>query len=353
MKNIATNFAKGLLILTALTASLAHAGQGGNGGAGVNINGRLKTFYSAGFYVEPIEATTDEVPQLGALINFFSSSSYMSELTKVQFVQALVPSSARNYYKVQQNTFTPEVRARLIAKYGEIMHVNTSEIAIFAITDQTSSTTYLFPEFYSLTPIEQQAILFHEAYWIVHPNATYEQVIQAEMALQGYLENPNSSERALRWIKSVGKPGDVLLATIRSDLKSGAMKGLVSGEKMSLVNLLGNQFFDCQAHGFGPECVSFVKTHAYELTVKYPRSLFLKLFYESLTENHLIFKSNYEYYTKYSTLDQNFGEWQLKAARSVMLNLSSNSYGGSTKLTTNSIGSEKICWEVQLNGTTN
>ncbi len=261
-------------------------GQGGNGGGGIRRNGISMTFYSAGFLVEANEATSDEVPQLDSLIHFFNTTELVSAMTKVKYASNLVPSSSRRYYRVKPDTFTPEVRARLIAEFVRVMNINTNDIAIFAITDTQSKTTYLLPEFFALTAFEQKAMLFHEAYWLVNPTVSYKQVIQAEMAFQAYIEAPQSAERLLRWLKTSGTTGDALLAAINIDLKSGAMKGLISRDnQISLQNILGREFFECKQRGIAEECVAFISTHVYQLQRAYPQSLFVKLFADYSANN--------------------------------------------------------------------
>lgn len=262
-------------------------GNDGHGGGGVTRNGRYMTFYSAGFYTEPLEATSDEVPQLEELITFFKTTPLMSELTKVKYASELIPGGERKYYKVQGNTFTPEVRTRLLAEYGRVMKVDTNEVALFAITDTQSGITYLFPEFYSLKPSEQQAILFHEAYWLVNPKATYARVIDAEMSFQAYIENPQSSEKLIRWLRNSGTTGDTFLAALKSDLSSGAMQGLVTNNKIPIRNLLGDKFIECKSSGLGAECAAFITSHAYQLSYKYPRSLFIKIYLEAAGNNQV------------------------------------------------------------------
>lgn len=262
-------------------------GQNGNGGGGVNRNGRYMTFYSAGFYTEPNEATASEIPQLPELMNFFSSTP-LSAATKAKYLSALTPLSDRTYYKVQPGTFTPEIRARLLAEYSRVMKVDTNELALFAITDTTSKATYLFPEFFSLKPVEQMAILFHEAYWIIKPSVSYQQVIQAEMTFQAYLENPTSPDRLLHWLATTGTPGDVMAASIQFDLRNKTMQGLLKGNSLALGQLLGAPFIQCMRQTPTIDCSGFVAINAYQLAAKYPSSLFLKFF------NDLVSRKGFE-----------------------------------------------------------
>ncbi len=310
-------------------------GQGGNGqgGGGITRNGRYMTFYSAGFYTEPLEATSDEVPQLAQLIHFFNTNAYISELTKVKYASKLMPSSVRKYYRVQANTFTPEVRARLLEEYGRVMKVNVNEVALFAITDTENGTTYLFPEYFSLKPTEQQAILFHEIYWLINPKATYAQVIDAEMSFQAHIENLSSPEKLVRWLKTSGTHGDVLISAIKSDLKTGAMNGLVKDDNISILNLLGTQFINCKKRGLGQECTPFISTHVYALSQRYPNSLFIKVYSESVNGNRLKINVNNYKSLLFDEFDLKnlFDRYILAALPKESLSLSSIDYSGGSE----------------------
>lgn len=285
---------KTLAILTLLALNFsgvtrAAEGQSGNGGGGISRNGRYMTFYSAGFYTEPAESTSEEVPQLQELINFFNTAPYMNPLTKVAYASKLMPSAARTYYRVQANSFTPEVRARLIAEYSRVMNVDTKELALFAITDTTSQTTYLFPEFFGLTPIEQKAILFHETYWLTKPDSTYAQVVQAEMSFQAYLENPSSPDRLLNWLRTSGTNGDLMQAAAQTDLQTKAINGLLSHGGIALGSILGADFIQCRLHGERQSCKPFIQLNLYALSQKYPKSVFMRLLFDAASRNKLSF----------------------------------------------------------------
>ncbi len=279
------------LLLTAMT--FAYAGQEGNGGGGVIRNGRYMTFYSAGFYTEPLEATSDEVPQLPELIEFFYKTPFMSELTKVKYAAALIPTGERHYFKVQSSTFTPETRARLIAEYGRVMNINTNEVALFAITDISSKTTYLLPEYFSLKPNEQKAVLFHEVYWLLKKDAGYKSVIDAEMAFQAYLEYPSSSERLMRWLELSGSTSDVLQAVIQIDFSTGAIKKLITDKnKIPSKILFGEKYFECRRKDLDKACMAFWNTNLYELAKSYPNSLFVRYLHH-LVAGGRVYITNY------------------------------------------------------------
>lgn len=259
-------------------AAFAHAGDGqsGNGGGGIRRNGIYQTFYSAGFYTEPNELAISEVPQLEELIHFFNSEIPLGVRTQAQFVSQLLPTTFRKYFKVESSAFTPEVRARLLEEYSRQMKADKSDLAIFAITDTKSRNTYLLPEFYALKPIEQQAILFHEAFWLRFPRTTYQQVIRAEIAFQSYLERPESGDRFYRFLETIEFRQGVLTAVVKRDLKTGALNGLVKGKRyISAKDLLGKEYYVCNFEG-SADCLGLVVANIQNLLIKYPNSLFLK-----------------------------------------------------------------------------
>jgi len=85
-----------------------------------------------------------------------------------------------------------------------------------------------------LKPYEQAAILFHESYWIFKPDATYLEVVSAEMAFQKFLEAKQVKKYhpALARIFSglFGQHISLSMA-LTQDLKSGALVKLGAGKK--------------------------------------------------------------------------------------------------------------------------
>jgi hypothetical protein len=275
-----------LVVFIGLTGLAAYAGHDGNGGGGIYRGGRYMTFYSAGFYTDPSELTVADVLSLKDLVDFFNSTPYLSQQTKGSYISSLIPTSARKYYRVQSSTFTPEIRDRLLAEYARVMKADIKELSLYAVTDTQSNTTFLFPEFFLLSPTGREAILYHEARWILNPNSTYKSIIDSEMAFQAYLENINSKDRLLQWLTSMGTQVDTLTAAIQIDLASGALNGMLKDNHiLAVADLYGDKFFDCKAQGLKNECTGLVKTHLYELINKFPDSALLKVFLDSLVRD--------------------------------------------------------------------
>lgn len=268
-----------------LASSVLAQGQDGSGGGGPIKNGRYMTFHSAGLYTEPTSLKQNQIPGLSEVSDLFAKTDLLRAETKVSFLNALTPTFNRSYYNINAATFTPEVRARILAEYKRVMPGISEQVTLYAITETKSKTTYLFPEFYRLNPFEQQAILFHEAYWIVNPKASYKNVIDAEISFQAYLENPNSIVHIKDWIQTIGTDGDLVKAAINYDLtrdtlnnlfyfnKKQGQKGLISSRA-----LFGEEWYRCSSN-----CSGYALANLYVLTRQYPESMLLQVLYELIS----------------------------------------------------------------------
>lgn len=276
-----------LLTLAGLRAQAQDIGAG-NGGGGVNRNGRYMTFYSAGLWTAAGEEDISTVPQLADLVDFFNQTGLLGVRSKVAYAKALTPTPQRKYYKVDGSRFTPEIRERLIAEYSRVMRIETQEVALFAITDTTSRTTYLLPEFYKLTANEQKAILFHEAFWVAFPDATYPAVISAETSFQSFLEKPKSIDRVMKWLTTSGGASDRYAMALNTDLSQNNLLGFVDRDsRVKLADLVGEEFINCKRTGGGDVCAPYLAAHAYKLSRQFPNSQFVKFYASALSEGSL------------------------------------------------------------------
>lgn len=170
-----------MFVLLLSFSTLAGPRVTGNGGGGIHKNGIYKTFYSSGVLINPNEET--DIPGMTLLTN-----TIVSVTSNEKIFPSYIPSSARKYYNIIESDVNKENIDRLLAEYKRAVKQPQENLAIFAITEIETKTTFLLPSFYQLTEIEQAAILFHEAYWIMKPSASYEEVIAAEVAFQNFLE---------------------------------------------------------------------------------------------------------------------------------------------------------------------
>ena len=282
-----------------LLTRVSYASDKGNGGGGIVRGERYMTFHTAGFLTRAFESEIDEVPQLQSLIDFFDKHQAMSIKNKMEYIGAMVPSNSRKYFEVKEDKFSDEVHDSLMAEFSRVTGANTTELAIFAITDTTSGSTYLLPSFFKLSENDQMAILFHEAYWILNPTASYNEVVEAEMYFQAYLENPDSVKKLTSFISKIGTSSDYLRTLIKYDLQHKTMHGLVKDNKILMSDLLGKNFDNCRQTYGSLECNDLAISNIYDLTKKYEDSAFLKFLFNKISEGK-VSVSPYNYHTGYN-----------------------------------------------------
>jgi hypothetical protein len=221
-----------MMVLSALlmaASTPAMAGQSGNGGGGVLRNGVYMTFGSAGLWASPVEKKQVELPNLDALIDQIMSMDCFSTKEKSALYGALAPSADRKYFDAVDSQYDQKTKDQLIAEYAKVIHAPSGNLVLFAITDTSSKRTYLLPEFYRLKPNEQMAILFHEAFWILYPKSTYDEVIRAEVAMQKYLESPTSADAVAELVSVLpGELFDKLYSAVQIDAKGKVANGIKS-----------------------------------------------------------------------------------------------------------------------------
>ncbi|QLY24480.1 hypothetical protein [Bdellovibrio sp. KM01] len=174
-----------------------------NGGGGTSQDGSYQTFGSARISVDKDPLSFYAVPGLSLLTNRILRMP-LPENVKGDLLAAITPSLARNYHQISSDKFDPEARANLVSIYAKLLNISPENVVIFAVTEPKTKKTMLLPEFFRLNEIEQAAILFHEALWLVNPRATYEQIINIEQAAQAYFQEPTRSSALLRVLYSLG-----------------------------------------------------------------------------------------------------------------------------------------------------
>lgn len=272
-------------------------GSNGSGGAGVKVNGIPQTFYSAGLYTEPNPGTTTDIPGMGDLIKFVNTFSQISTITRVKIMQAIQPSRSHQYYKVVGETFTPEVRNRILnVYYREVLKIDPNDpraprrddLVLLAVTDTSAGTTFLLPDFYRLqTTAEQMAILFHEGFWMMNPDSTYGVVVGAEGSFQALVEQPNDQKRVMNFLNYIGTSEDKLTFAVNFDVKNNALKGLADKyNKIPITSLLSRDYFTCidrQNRAGEGNCDMYAMNQLYDLQSKFPNSLILELLRDSIS----------------------------------------------------------------------
>lgn len=179
-----------IAILLSTCVSNAYAGiEVRNGGGGIAKDGRYMTFQSAQVPIQTRELTTLEIKSFEVIIRVVQKS-LLNANTKADLTRRLLPSVTRHYYKADLVRLDKETKDQITAAYQKSMGITTDNFILFAITDSETQTTALFPHFFTLKPVEQAAILLHEALWTFESVKSYEQVLETEMAFQEYTETP-------------------------------------------------------------------------------------------------------------------------------------------------------------------
>lgn len=265
-----------IAFILSIGATVFAQGHGeGNGGGGVIKNGKVSTFYSAGIITDRSDEAAEQVPGLNKLVQVIYQMPYFTKAKAVELISALRPTPQRMYYRALPDHFDARVEARIREEYVRAMRIPNKNIALFAITDSNSKTTFLLPNFYKLKPTEQMAILFHEAYWIVKPNSQYAEVIAAEAKMQAFLESNNDPRKLLRLIDAIGTSVDYVKAAAGSDLKTGALRKLLDRNgNLPIATLLGRETIGCiRRDRVDFDCRAHFKFNLIDLSIKYPDSM--------------------------------------------------------------------------------
>lgn len=285
-----------IIAVVLIVGQQVNAGNDGHGGGGVTQNGKYMSFYSAGLYVKPYNNLTTigtELPALDDLINYISGLNEIDLNTKSTLLDAIIPTIKRQYLIASPKELTPEVHKRLMEEFKRVTGVDTGNLHLFALTDITQKITYILPGFENLSRVDQIAILFHEAYWIMYPSATYNQVVAAEMAFQAALENTNDKAVMYDFLLKLGvSPRKVAVALAKWDLEQGNLIGLVDKKgQIPLRKIYGEEFVNCtlplvvmSSSGNTEICDVYLKKNMYELLRRYPKSMVLRKMADSFAQ---------------------------------------------------------------------
>ncbi len=284
-----------IFMMASAPAFAVTGSEGGNGGAGVVKNGVYMTFYTAGLYVEPEISTVgsfEQIPVIGDLFDYIAGLELIDAKVRTDFLNAILPTPSRQYHIASPKELTPEIYNRLMQEYQRVTGVDPTHLQLFALTDIPQKTTYLLPGFNRLSHNDQMAILFHEAYWIVRPSSTYNDAINAEMAFQAVLTQPNDYAAAYDFVTRIGASHlKGVYALAKWDLAQGNLTGFVNERgDFPLAQFYGQEFLNCMMpllkvndSGAISSCDVYFRKNINSLRVRYPRSMILKKVSESLT----------------------------------------------------------------------
>ncbi len=209
----------------------------GGGGAGITRKGQYITFGSAGLRLKLGGALRrDQLPALEKLVEALTSP-LVSSITMVKVIDAIMPSSSRKYFPIEDAQLDEAKRAELMKVYQQMTNAqyDPNDVVLFGIT--VGNETYLLPKFFKIRSIEkplevaeaeEAAVLFHESLWVLNPKWAltpelyYEKVVEGEMLIQAHIQNKNVNKKfdlpLFSYIADVtGKPMSVAIAALKYD----------------------------------------------------------------------------------------------------------------------------------------
>lgn len=294
---------KSLILVVLMLGTLsAHAYREvvGGGGGTFDPNGRYTTFFSANMPVKIEALRAKDVPAMYYLIQRITLLE-ISGAHKSLMLKQIVPSSGRNYFKIDEDKLSPEIKEKILAQYSELMKVPVEKVVIYGITDPETKDTFLMPAFFELTETQQAAVLFHESLWILNPSFKYDQVVAAEQSIQAFFEYPASNDYFYSFYyqlgKLVGDPRLPILPIFKRESLGGFAWSKRSGltDEIYLVDLLGEAFLRCSdaasSGGLGEEekCSNALLTELVLKSQLYPDSNSIRYLIDYLIGNGTVF----------------------------------------------------------------
>lgn len=245
-----------LVLLSGLRGFAYQEIQGGGGG--LSADGHYMTFYSSKI---PLDVGAIDITALPGLKLLTSKIMGMTatEQAKQDLLWIIFPSDYRTYLRVNDKGYDQSVRATIADDYSKISGVTGKDVILFGLTDRNVKTTALFPEFFSLTELEQATILMHESMWLAGGSAradfTVKTMIALEMATQAYFENPQDPKNYYNFyymldIAMTPADGGVAqylpYATWKHDLSAKLLRSQqFKGNQLLMKEVVGDKYLPC------------------------------------------------------------------------------------------------------------
>lgn len=238
-----------LLIIGIFMSSYSTAkGREGNGGGGIERNGTYLTFGSAG--VQVTQVPLKDIPGMNLLLEAVKALP-LPELEKGNLLKAVYPLGERRYFSILNQDLDPNKETQLKKSYHQAIggQIRLDELVVYSLTSDRES--YLLPEFYYLSEVQQAAILFHESLWILNAKFDYRTIIDAEIKFERYLttRRPNygfESDLFSVLNQVFDNPHLALMSAAKDDFDSGRLKKFLDPKgRIPLTVLFGENIFSC------------------------------------------------------------------------------------------------------------
>lgn len=264
-------------VLTALSplSFAAMGNEGSGGGAGCpQSDGSVITLLECGAYQEPqsqvptppspptaIDGPSETPDGLNDLVNYINAFPYLEAKDKQTLLGAIQPSFYRKYFSVDSAPdLTQPIVDRIKGEFQRATGLQPSQLILYGVTDtqakltnsdHQAQITYLLPAFRNLkTKEEKMTALVHENYWVLHPSATYLDVVTAEMAFEAAMQKPDDIARVIQYVKSViGNTTSprIMQLVLKQDLASGALNGFANSQgQFTNMDLFGRDNIQCE-----------------------------------------------------------------------------------------------------------
>jgi hypothetical protein len=304
-----------LIVAIALSSTAAHlsfagAGSGGGGAGCPQSDGSVITLLECGARQDPdpnptfdpppgpsaIDAPSQTPDGLAELQNYIKNYPYLDDAQKKVMLDAFQPTFYRKYFFVDNAPdLTYSIVERIKGEFQRATGLDRSQLILYGVTDtsahisnsdQPVQITYLLPAFRQLKTMEEKmTALYHENYWVVHPSATYLEVVNAEMAFEAAMQKPGDAQKQIDYIRGFTQWSPALQKLfLQKDFETGALKGFANDKnEITNIELFGSDVISCfngldGTGSYGSNwnaCQTEFLDHRDSLLRSFPNSLFL------------------------------------------------------------------------------
>jgi hypothetical protein len=272
-------------------AAFAGGNGGGNGGGLIERNGKVLSFKSANTQVKLNlqELNESDLPEIGDVEKNLDQIILPPD-TRTSFRNAIKINGTRKYFKASLRDLNHTVLTEILKEYKKVVSpATTDKIVLAAITK--GNETFLFDAYFSLNkPNSKQAILIHEALWVLFPKSSYRDVILSEIEYETCIDDINVSGAkdilCEKWVKSLSKiygESALLLRTLAyDDFKKGRLDFILTkNNEIPVSFIFGSQIMSLTRSNYEEYHLRNLYNgmqydHIQNLITQYPEVTFLK-----------------------------------------------------------------------------